>query len=273
MKLSGKSISILAKIVTGDSGLSPYRTGPQLVDLFNGFGGEVRYEAGFPSRWMFAEGEIHRLNGTNVLPTLIRHVLDPRDFLPPKSVKPAFEQLKIVLRYDGYDLVMDGDFVLVKDLNGARVEMTNPLADTSADAEQFIDEQVKKAETKIQSGDYDGAITNARALLEAVLSKIEKQFDPNPPKYEGDLIKLYHRVQRHLNLDPARADIETPLKQVLTGLASITSGLAGLRNKMSDAHVRTYKPAKRHALLVVNSAKTLSSFLFDTVLDRKNKST
>ena len=198
-------------------------------------------------------------------------MFDPRDFLPPKSVAQAIEQLNLMFKFDGYELVMDGDFVKIRDLKGAHVEMANPFAKGSEDDETFINEQIKKAESKIQIADYDGAITNARALLEAILIKIEKQFDANPPQYDGELNKLYHRVQRHLNLDPSRTDIATPLKQVLTGLASIASGLAGLRNKMSDAHARTYKPAKRHALLAVNSAKTLSCFLLDTMFERKGK--
>lgn len=52
--------------------------------------------------------------------------------------------------------------------------------------------------------------------------------------------------------------------QVLSGLASIVSGLAGLRNAMSDAHVRTYKAQEHHAGLVVNASKTLSDFLSET---------
>jgi hypothetical protein len=39
--------------------------------------------------------------------------------------------------------------------------------------------------------DYDGAITNARSLVEAVLAAIKKEFDSNAPDYDGDLSKLY----------------------------------------------------------------------------------
>ena len=68
-----------------------------------------------------------------------------------------------------------------------------------------------------------------------------------------------------LNLGPKRKDISDTLKQILSGLNSIVTGLAGLRNKMSDAHVASYKPSKHHAKLAFNSAKTLADFLFDTV--------
>jgi len=75
-----------------------------------------------------------------------------------------------------------------------------------------------------------------------------------------------------LRLDPSRKDLEGPLKQVLTGLASVVSGIAGTSNKVGDRHVRTYKPGKRHALLVVDSAKTLANFLLETQLERREAS-
>ena len=93
---------------------------------------------------------------------------------------------------------------------------------------------------------------------------IETEMDSNAPRYDGDLIKLYRRVQKLLNLEPGREDLETSLKQVLSGLTGIVNGIAGLSNRMGDRHVRSYRPSKHHAVLVVNAAKTMVSFLFDT---------
>jgi len=272
MKLSVRSIQALGRIVTGEAGLSHYRTGPELVNLFNDFGASDQYGQGFPSRWQYAEKKLHAINGTKMLPALIRSVFDPRDFLDAKKdIGPAIDYLNQRLKYDGYEIVKDGDFVKVRDVHGVMVDMTNPFKGSDDDAHVFIDEQIQKSESKIQEGDYDGAITNARALLEAVLTEIERQFDSTAQEYDGDMIKLYRRVQKHLNLDPNRADIDSTLKQVLSGLVSITSGLAGLRNKMSDAHVRSYKPSKHHAVLVVNASKTIASFFFETMAYQKKK--
>ena len=47
----------------------------------------------------------------------------------------------------------------------------------------------------------------------------------------------------------------------LAHLLSIVIGIAGSSNKMGDRHARSYKPAKRHAVLVVDAAKTLAAFL------------
>jgi len=266
MKISERSISALAKIVTGDSQVSPYKSGPILVRLFNKFGADDTYGQDFPSRWYYAKEKIQAINGTERLPTLIREILDPRDWLEfEKSRDEAVAYLNDYLKYDGFEIAQDGDFFSVRSLSGGAVAFKYPSQTSRAVNQLFVDQQVKKCDRKLAENDFDGAITNARSLLEAVLSDVEQELSPeSPPPYDGDLINLYKRVQKLLNLEPSRSDIAEPLKQVLGGLASIVAGLAGLRNKMGDAHVRSYQPAKRHAILVVNAAKTLAAFVVDT---------
>jgi hypothetical protein len=121
------------------------------------------------------------------------------------------------------------------------------------------------ADKKVVDGDYDGAITNARSLVEAVLYEIEGRLDASRPPYDGALQKLYKRAQKLLNLDPDKGNFTESLKTILRGLSNIVAGMAPMRNKMSDAHVRTYKPERHHAKLAVNSAKTLTDFLIDTL--------
>jgi len=263
MKISERSVSALAKIVTGDSKISPYRSGPVLVKLFNEYGASDVYGQGFPSRWAFAEEKIRAINNTDALPKLIREVLDPRDWL--EYTKPRDEALTYLndyFKHDGFEIVKDGDFFSVHQLSGGAIAFQLPSKASLEINQLFIEQQIKKCDDKLTDGDYDGAITNARSLLEAVLTDVEQDLSSeSPPPYNGDLPKLYKRVARLLNLEPERTDIAEPLKQVLGGLSSVVSGLSALRNKMGDAHVRTYQPAKRHALLVVNSAKTLANFI------------
>ncbi len=266
MRISERSVSALAKIVTGDSQISPYKSGPVLVRLFSEFGANDVYGQGFPSRWYYAEEKIRSINDSAHLPALIRTILDPRDWLEfEKPREEAVAYLNDYLRFDGFEIVPDGEFFSVRALAGGAVEFAYPSQASREVNQLFIDKQIKKCDRKLAENDFDGAITNARSLLEAVLSEVEQDLSPqNPPPYDGDLVKLYKRVQKLLNLEPSRTDIAEPLKQVLGGLASIVSGLSGLRNKMGDAHVRSYQPAKRHAVLVVNAAKTLAAFVVET---------
>lgn len=270
MEISERSISALGKCVTGDGNISPYRSGPQLVRLFNDFGGNDVYGQGFPSRWMYAEEKIRQLNGTSGLPALIQHILDPRDFLDSEyEFAEVLEYLNEHLRFDGYEIIWDGDFCSIRDLEGSKVKLEHPFSRGANQAHVFINEQIEKCDTKIMEGDFDGAITNARSLLEAILLEIQRDHEPDPPKYDGDLVRLFKDVRAHLDIEPSRTDIDNSLKQVLGGLISIVNGLAAIRNRMSDAHALSYRPARRHAKLVVNSAKTVSDFLVEVSNLRK----
>lgn len=272
MKLSERTISAIGKIVTGDEGLSRYRSGPQLVRFFNDFGANDVYSQGFPSRWQYAEDKLRSLNGTEAIGAALCQVLDPREFMDSEhNEEEATEYVNARLKYDGYEVVLDNGLAKIRDLSGVSVTCEHPFQGPEKEGHLFIDEQIRKAETKIKEGDYDGAITNARSLLEAVLTELEAILDENPPQYDGDLPRLYKRVQNLLNLEPSRPDIEGPLKQVLSGLVSIVGGIAGLSNRMGDRHVRSYKPAKHHAVLVVNTAKTMANFLFETHRYQKGK--
>lgn len=272
MKVAARTITALHELVTGDKQLTPYRSGFELVRLFNEYGANDTYGEGFPSRWRYAEGEIERLNDTPALTRLICEVLHPREFVGSElDLQVAYDYLNARLKFDGYEVVLDNDRPRVRDLTGSTVEFGHPFEGSEEDTHIFIDEQVAKCEQKIREKDYDGAVTNARSLIEAVLIEIEGDLDPDAPPYDGDLPKLYKRVMKHLNLDPARPDVEGSIRQVLSGLVSIVGGIAGMSNKMGDRHARTYRPSKRHAVLVVNSAKTLASFLFETFASRDKR--
>ena len=169
--------------------------------------------------------------------------LDPRPFLGRKlDIKVAVDHLNQFLEFDNYELRPAGKKWEVYKLGGSQIELSHPYENSVETTHIFIDEQIKKCDNKLTEGDFDGAITNARSLVEAVLSAIEKEFDSNPPEYDGNLPKLYKRVQKHLNLSPGQEKLAECLQQICSGLTSVVSGLATLRNTMSASHVILYKP-------------------------------
>lgn len=267
MKLSDYSTQRVGEFIAGDTDGWPYRTGPKLVAYFNKLGFREVYGQGFPSRATFAKEKVAELNGKPKLKDALRELLDPRLWLEVSNgtVEGCAEQVNEILRYDGYEVVRDGNFYKVRELSGAVIEIENRFAEPEELSELLIEEQIQKCREKVEGGDYSGAITNARSLIEAVCTKIEADLDPNALGNDGDLVKLFNRVRKLLNLDPSRQDINESLKQVLSGLSNIINGLAAMRNKMSDAHGVAYKPSRHHAKLAVNAAKTLADFLFDTM--------
>lgn len=275
MKLSPYTVKHLAKMVTGDLEGWPYRKGADLVRLFNQYGFRDVYEQGFPSRGIYAEEKLRLMSGKEIIKDLIKDILDPRAWLEPakplKSVDECAEQLNELVRHNNLEVIKDGLYYKVRDVSGSLIKPELPFQKASAVTEIVIEEQINKCRDKIASGDYDGAITNARSLVETLLTSIEHELDPNAPPPDGDMLKAYNRVRVLLNLDPGRKDVSDALKQVLSGLASIIHGLATMRNKMSDAHGTLYRPARHHAKLAVNSAKTLADFLFETMAYQKTK--
>lgn len=256
--------------------MSPYRTGPELVRFFNDLGFNTRYGNDFGSRWAFAEQRIRDWNDTPELKKIIVSAFDLRDYMDatvfdpqtsqhhPVSIEEAVSYLNEFLAFDGFEVVRNGRVYAVADRQRGEVLLDVRLEPDHL-SHQFIVEQVEKCRTKIGGGDFDGAITNARSLVEAVLTAIETEFDPAPSDYDGDLQRLYKRVAKHLNLSEEGSQVvDDNLKQIMRGFVNIIGGIAGISNKMGDRHARRYKPAMHHANLIVNGALTLSSFVFDT---------
>ena len=270
-KISRRTISAIQRVITGDKidmnagPLAPYLSGPKLVEFFNEFGFNDTYGQGFPSRWAYAEAKLEQLNETPQLTDAIESsVYPPRFFDTPFEASSAVEYLNKYLAYDGLELVLSAGHYRLRRLGEQLVAVEAELSALDPTSHEFIDEQLSKCDRKLRDGDYDGAITNARSLVEAVLIAIEARLVQQPPAYDAVLPRLYKRVQKLLNLDPARTDIADSLRQVLAGLSSIVSGLAPMRNKMGDAHARSYRPERHHARLAVNAAKTLADFLIET---------
>jgi hypothetical protein len=185
MKISERTIKRLGEILTGDKGLSPYRSGPKLVGFFNDFGTNHTYGQGFPARWSFAEDCIRQFNDTPTLKAIILGAVDPRDFMgtttynkvsqqsKPANLQEALIYLNEFLAYDGYEIVPHGKTYDVVDKNRGEIIVDVKLEPGHL-SHAFIMEQIDKCRTKMSQGDYDGAITNARSLVEAVLAAIEK---------------------------------------------------------------------------------------------------
>lgn len=73
MRLSKKTLEQLRIIINGDS-TSDYRTGSQLVAFFNELGFHDRYGQGFPSRWIYTDEKLQKINGTPELDKCLKNV-------------------------------------------------------------------------------------------------------------------------------------------------------------------------------------------------------
>jgi len=131
---------------------------------------------------------------------------------------------------------------------------------------EYIHEQIRKCNSKIADKDFDGAVTNARTLIESICLFIMESKTKQKQDYDGNLIKLYKAVASLLQMSPVDY-ADDNLKQIFSGVFSIINGVSGLRNNFSDSHgsapsTTTYKIDVRHAILTVNLAKTITEYLF-----------
>lgn len=217
MHISPLTLQHVAKMVSGDTKPWPYRSGPLLIRFFNNFGFADEYGQGFPTRYIYAENKLNELNGTPAIANVFTSLLDRRNWLNDRTGMvespdhdACLEMLNGLLSFDNLKAVKQGSsYRLVQQISLVMVD-----APIRVDTEVGIEEQIEKCRQKIQGEDYEGAITNARSLVETLLTTIEKELDPKAPDPDGDLVKTYNRVRALLNLDPSRKDISDALRQV-----------------------------------------------------------
>ncbi len=267
MNLSEKTIKALQEVINGEIEYSNYRSGPKLIDFFNSFGRNDVYGENFPSRWDYTRKCIRSFNGTSTIKQIIEASVDPRDYIernenkPNLSLEDTVNYLNQFLPFDSYELKKEEGKTTYKVFQSdGQIITSENLATLS---HEFINEQIEKAEQKLANEDYDGAITNARSLVEAIQEQIIQKSGAEVPEYAGNLRTLYKTTRQTLNLATSK-DLSNTLNQILSGLDSLVSGIAGLSNKMGDRHSRTYQPSRHHAKLAVNAAFTFCEFLLET---------
>ncbi|MGV8712897.1 MAG: hypothetical protein ACWA6R_10135 [Nitrosomonas sp.] len=78
MILSKKTLEKLRDLINEET---EYRSGPKLVDFFNNLGFNDSYGQGFPSRWMYTDEKLTKINGTPELDKCIKNVFAPVNFI------------------------------------------------------------------------------------------------------------------------------------------------------------------------------------------------
>ena len=129
---------------------------------------------------------------------------------------------------------------------------------------EFVNQQISKCRAKMNSGDYDGAITNARTLLEEILLGIEEKMAGCRQNYDGNLPSLYKRVSKQINMYPDDSKINNSLNEILRGFISIVNGFSGMSNNIADRHATVRHPQRHHAKIGVNSSMVICEFLLES---------
>jgi hypothetical protein len=133
--------------------------------------------------------------------------------------------------------------------------------------------QLQKCEQRVSQGDFDGAVTSARSLLETICKHILNESDV---KYEEgkNLPSYYKKVAKVLKMEPGLYKETETFQEVLSGFYSIVNGISSIRNVYGDSHgpnpQKIYRIDKRHAVLVVNASWTIAEYLVTAFEKQRN---
>lgn len=174
------------------------------------------------------------------------------------------KKLIYALKRDGFQ-IREG-----KIITGAGTPSLNSIKEvaTHFDAKHLAD-QIRRIEQSVEA-DPALAIGTAKELVETccrtILAERGKIISGTP-----DIAALTKQAFRELKLlpdnIPDQAKGSDTIKRLLSNLATISQGLAEIRNLYGTGHGKqgTYKPvSSRHAKLAVGASVTLATFLFDT---------
>ena len=264
--------AVLAEMVAGDGPHTTYRKMWEIKAFFDVVG--IRnLTATSTSRQPWTREVLMGLDRA-ALARVCEAVVDPSEFrgLDAPRHEDAAAHLNSFLASQRAKLVFNGVRYDFQETTATDVDFGADVLTMIDGDSPYVEEQVRKCGAKLAAKDYDGAITNARTLIEAVLVELEGQLAGSPNDYKGDLSAQFKAVAKRLGMDTQRDDLDARFKEVVRGLVAAVNGIAPIRNKMSEGHARAAKPASHHARFVVNAAKTIAMFLVESYdMQRRRK--
>lgn len=114
----------------------------------------------------------------------------------------------------------------------------------------------------IAKEEYGAAITSAKTLLEGTFKEIILSKDPNALEKHIDFPALKKQAFEILNMSTKNKSYDNDLIKLIGNLSTIADTVNSIRNKVGIGHIGVAKPNQHHALLVVNAAKTVMTFVF-----------
>jgi hypothetical protein len=253
----------------------PYLSGPDLCELSTKFGLPVYYSwsGEAKSRWEYLDDLLKYCIKNKKCSNLLSYMFSLEQFKESlkghdsEEVKNAHKMIvetiikKIngILFFGGNELTVVGDRFIVHPIN-SKTKIVAPKIE-NIDRE-YITSISARAMEDVEQGNFDSAITKSRTLLEETFCYVIEKKNEEPEK-SGNINQLYKQVRDlyRMNMDPKE---DKRIKTLLSGLNSIVSAIAEMRNNNSDAHgvgAKRIKIAEHHARLCVNAAMTMADFI------------
>lgn len=131
MILCKKTLEELRKIINGD-GTDDYKSGPTLVDFFNELGFNDSYGQGFPSRWIFTDYKLEKINGTPEIDKCIKTVFAVNNYIGRVSyLDKLIADFNQYLVFDKWKIVRENEKITFKKLDEIIIENNEKTSEMS----------------------------------------------------------------------------------------------------------------------------------------------
>ena len=253
----------------------PYLSGSDLCALSTLFGLPVTYSwnGGALSRWQYLDNLLEHCIKNNKCSSLLAHMFSLTQFSKvlnghgATEIKEAhqtivsniIEQINELLFFGGNELVIIGQNFVIHPI-GSKIEIVAPTIKTID--REYIKSISSRAMRDIEQNDFDSAITKSRTLLEETFCYVIEKKNETPSD-SGDISKLFKQVKTLYNMH-TDTNTDRRINTLLSGLNSIVSAVAEMRNKDSDAHgvgAARIPIEEHHARLFVNSSMAMADFI------------
>lgn len=253
----------------------PYLSGSDLCALSTLFGLPVTYSwnGGALSRWQYLDKLLEHCIKNNKCSSLLAHMFSLTQFSKvlnghgETEVKEAhqtivsniIEQINELLFFGGNELVIIGQNFVIHPI-GSKIEIVAPTIKIID--REYIKSISSRAMRDIEQNDFDSAITKSRTLLEETFCYVIEKKNETPSD-SGDISKLFKQVKTLYNMH-TDTNNDRRINTLLSGLNSIVSAVAEMRNKDSDAHgvgAARIPIEEHHARLFVNSSMAMADFI------------
>lgn len=170
MILCKKTLECLREMINEKS---EYRSGPKLVQFFNDLGFNDSYGQGFPSRWIFTDERLAKINGTPALDQCIGNTFAPVNFVG------RIQELDLLIKEFNQYLAFDKWKVVRReaDIGFQKLEKIEIDSGESKDSEnEFLSREFTNFDLRALK--LENAITD---VLQYRIKEIEKCFSSGSP--------------------------------------------------------------------------------------------
>ena len=217
----------------------------------------------------FATIVLTDINEKGEISKIIKKLFDPFDYINDnETLNNKIADFNKLLLFENLEIIRTKTEISIKHLHQINTKIPNLTSYNNEAIQQFLTSCEDAINNQLDQPDdkqnFEPVILGAKSLIECLLNHIkEKQ---NLQIKTKNLIALYKEVAEELklNTDPEN-NTECPLNKIRQNLLSLIEAIAELRNKQQLAHgtgkAKKYKPKYHHAMLAINSARTVAEFL------------